>query len=73
MTYAEAIANGYKWHHDAYFAGYVSRKVDVRNQPLKKARGMYRNKDLFYVELPCWHTSRFAIRAYLTPPERSEA
>ena len=69
MTYAEAIKAGFKRHHEAYFQGYVSRKVNEQNQPLKKAGGMYRKKGLYYVELPCWHSSRYAIRLYLTPPE----
>lgn len=63
MTYAEAKNNGYKPADQAYFRGYVSRKVNADYQIVKVAGGS-RNGQL-YVELPCWDSTNYAIRQYL--------
>lgn len=64
MTYDEALKAGYKDGSRRYFRGYVSRKVDIGKQPVKTAGGN-RKGDL-YVELPCFHSSQYAIRQYLS-------
>lgn len=63
MTYDEALRAGYRDGSQRYFRGYVSRKVDIGKQPVKTAGG--NRKDGLYVELPCFHSSLYAIRQYL--------
>lgn len=63
MTLKEAISDGYTLADQAYFRGYVSRKVEADNQPVKVAGG--RRKGDLYVELPCFHSSTYSIRQYL--------
>ena len=70
MTYAEAIATGYKELGTRWQRKYVSRKVDVDSQPLIKPGGKYRRyKDLWYVELPSWASTRYSHRVYLAAPD----
>lgn len=60
MTYAEVKANGWKDGHTAYAKGYISRKVDIDNQPVKQtARGWY------YIEKPAYNTTQYYVRQYL--------
>lgn len=60
MTYAEAKSQGWKDTYTAYARGYVSRKVDTDQQPVKMT-----NSGKYYVELPAWNTSRYCIRQYI--------
>lgn len=61
MTYKEAKAKGYKDGRTAYQRGYVSRKINIENQPvLKSGRGE------LYVLLPNWNSTQYCIRQYLT-------
>ena len=64
MTYGEAKANGWKEADTKYERGYVSRKVDVDQQPVLVAGGS--RKGQLYVKLPCWSTTLFCVRQYLT-------
>lgn len=66
MTYSEALANGYKRAFVSYQKGYVSRKIDPHNQPLIEGKGI--RKGMYYVELPCWISTRYSFRLYLTKP-----
>ena len=60
MTYAEAKKGGYKDSYTAYARGYVSRKVNIDDQPvLMTKRGKY------YVELPNWNSTQYLIRQYI--------
>lgn len=64
MTYDEALKAGYRDGVQRYFRDYVSRKVDIGKQPVKTAGG--RRKGQLYVELPCFLSSQYAIRQYLS-------
>lgn len=64
MTYAEAKKNGYIAADCTYFRGYISRKINADDQLVKVAGGS--RKGQLYVELPCWHSTNYAIRQYLT-------
>ena len=64
MTYDEALKAGYRTVVQRYFRGYVSRKVDIGKQPVKTAKGNRKGQP--YVELPCFHSSQYAIRQYLS-------
>lgn len=63
MTYAETKKNGYVDADCKYFRGYISRKVNEDDQLVKVAGG--RRKGQLYVELPCWHSTNYAVRQYL--------
>ena len=61
MTYKEAKTKGYKDGRTAYQRGYVSRKINIDNQPvLESGRGE------LYVLLPNWNSTQYCIRQYLT-------
>lgn len=64
MTYDEALKAGYRDGAQRYFRGYVSRRVDIGKQSVKTAGG--NRKGQLYVELPCFHSSQYAIRQYLS-------
>lgn len=64
MTYKEAIEAGYKPADMAYQWGYVSRKVNPDEQEVQTAGGSRRGE--LYVLLPCWRSTRYCIRQYLT-------
>lgn len=64
MTYQQAIKAGYKPADTKLQRGYVSRKINVNNQPVIEAGG--RRKGELYVELPSWQSTVYCIRQYLT-------
>lgn len=64
MTYAEAKKNGYTESDCRYFRGYVSRKINPETQTVKTAGGCRAGQ--LYVELPCWESSTYSYRQYLT-------
>lgn len=63
MTFAQAKQTGYTIAFTSYFRGYVSRRIDENLQPVKQGKG--KRKNLLYVELPCFNSSQYALRAYL--------
>ena len=63
-TYKEALAMGYTPTFTSLQRGYVSRKMDTTKAPVKTARGM--RKGLLYVMLPCWTSTQYCVRQYLT-------
>lgn len=67
MTYAEAIAAGYKPTEVTYQRGYVSRKTNVEEQIVMTAGGSKAGK--LYVLLPNWFSTRYCFRQYLTKEE----
>lgn len=67
MTYGEAKQQGYKNGDVKYFQGYISRRVNVNQQPIKTAKGNREGE--LYVELPCWKSTQYAYRQYLIPPK----
>lgn len=64
MTYIEALNNGYKTLDMKLFRGYISRKINKDNQPVKKAGG--NRKGQYYIEIPNWNSTRYSYRLYLT-------
>jgi hypothetical protein len=64
MTYREAIASGYKPVDQTYQRGYISRKIDPNNQVVMVAGG--NRKGDKYILLPCWHSTQYCIRQYIT-------
>lgn len=63
MTYKEAKANGYKVVGSAWTRKYISRKINVDEQPVHEAGG--RRKGLLYVEVPSWKSTQYSTRLYL--------
>lgn len=68
MTYGEAIANGYREKDVAYTRGYLERKTDSYEREVKvvKRSGGGRRKGDLYVEIPCYHSTNYHYRVYLT-------
>lgn len=50
-----------------YQNGYVSRKVDIGKQIVYEAKG--KRKGQFYILEPCFTSSRYCFRHYLTKHE----
>ncbi len=65
MTYAEARNLGYRCGGSTYSRGYVSRRVDIMAQPVKRAGKRGPRSRQLYVELPCYTTTNYHIRQYL--------
>ncbi len=65
MTYAEAIAKGYREGDCKYSRGYVSRLENNSGIPVKRAGKRGTRAGQLYVELPCYHTTQYHIRQYL--------
>lgn len=64
-TLNDYLENG--WHLDGgmtYQRGYVSRKVDIGEQPVLEAKGNRNGQ--FYILVPCHTSSRYCFRHYLT-------
>ncbi len=62
-TYGEAIANGYITADHQYSRGYISRKTDINNQPIKIAGG--KRKGDIYIDIPSYDSTRYHYRTYL--------
>ena len=62
-TYGEALKQGWQKTHAAWQRGYVSRKIDVNNQPIKLAGGFRHGQ--FYVNLPSWGATQYCLRQYI--------
>lgn len=67
MTYADALKMGYKVKSAmAFQSGYVSRKNFVKeNAVCHKPGGMYKNRDMLYILVPCYFSTRYCWRLYL--------
>lgn len=63
MTYAEAKEKGYVPSDSTYQRGYISRKIDTMQQPVKTAGG--NRKGQLYVLLPCYTSTQYCFRQYL--------
>ena len=63
MTYGNALAAGYVNADRQWQRGYLSRKINVMEQPVVVAGG-YRKGDL-YVLLPTRQSTQYCIRQYL--------
>lgn len=64
MTVREAHEQGYRDWDISYFRGYVSRKTNTDNQPVKVAGG--RRKGQLYYEAPSFLSTKYALRVYIT-------
>lgn len=60
MTYAEALAAGYKVVRVAFARGYVSRKTNMDEQPVMESK-----RCGLYVDAPCWKSTTYHYRYYL--------
>ncbi len=69
MTYIEAIANGYTNGRVTYSRGYISRKIDKYEQPVKQSP---KTKE-YYVEWPAYNTTNYHLRQYLVNPRPMRA
>ena len=63
MTFKEALNSGYRLADRQYFRGYVSRKVNIGDQPVLIAGGSRKGEP--YVEMPNWRSTTYSIRQYL--------
>lgn len=64
-TLNDYLAKGYRLDGDMmYQTGYVSRKVDLGNQIVCTAGG--RRKGEPYILRPCFKSTRYCFRHYLT-------
>ena len=63
-TYEDALAQGYTNSFTSLQRGYVSRKMDAATAPVMVASG--NRKGQLYVILPCWQSSQYCIRQYLS-------
>lgn len=69
MTYGEALDMGYRMGDIKYQRGYVSRRVDVLEQPVKEAGGS--RKGELYVLIPNRYSTNYCYRQYLVPRKKS--
>lgn len=60
MTFREALEQGYLPVRTAMERGYVSRKVDVMEQPVLESRRCGK-----YIQAPLYDTSRYFARIYI--------
>jgi hypothetical protein len=63
MTYQEALQYRAKKLDTTWTRGYISRKMDTRNQPVIAAGGG--RKGQHYVVLPSYGSTRYCVRQYL--------
>lgn len=64
MTFKEALNSGYRLADQRWFLGYVSRKVNIDDQPVLIAGGSRKGEP--YVELPNWRSTRFLSSASIS-------
>lgn len=62
MTRKELIEQGFKSYYIRYTKGYVSRKANTDLLPAKWSE----RKKMWYVNMPCWESSRYCYREYFT-------
>lgn len=63
-TLKDAYDAGYKITETKHVRGYLSRRIDDYEQPVKIAGGI--RKGQLYVELPSFASSTYHYRCYLT-------
>lgn len=63
-TYQDAINQGYHTADTTYQRGYISRKADPMQQPIRIAGGS--RKGQLYILLPSAQSTQYCIRQYLT-------
>lgn len=68
MTVDDALHSGYQIGDSTYQRGYVSRKINVMQQPVQVAGGSRAGE--LYFDGPCYHSTRYHYRTYLIPTHR---
>ena len=61
MTYRDALDMGYKPVRRALERGYISRKVDIMNQPVLESKRCGK-----YIQAPLFDTSKYFARIYIS-------
>lgn len=61
MTYREALDMGYKPIRRALEHGYISRKVDIMNQPVLESKSCGK-----YIQAPLFDTNHYFARIYIS-------
>lgn len=64
MNLKEALEQGYKMADMKYQRGYVSRKTNREEQKVQVAGGS--RKGQLYVLVPCFESTQYCYRLYLT-------
>lgn len=62
-TLNEALNQGYRMADTTYQRGYISRKVNMYDQPVKVAGGSRRGQ--LYIEAPCSTSTQYSYRIYI--------
>lgn len=63
-TYEEAKAQGYSVAFLRYQRGYISRNTNINKATVMVAGGS--RKGMLYVLVPCWQSTQYCQRMYLT-------
>lgn len=63
-TYEEAKTQGYSIAFLRYQRGYISRNTNIDKAPVMVAGGA--RKGMLYVLVPCWKSTQYCQRMYLT-------
>ena len=58
---------GWEEYRDAWTRGYVSRKTNIEDQPVKvSGRG-----EVYYIS-PSWRSTTYSVRVYMRPGEKTK-
>ena len=67
-TWGEAKKLGWQVTDVASAFGYISRKIDVEEQPLKQSlKGPHKGQ--WYYDSPSFNSNKYHDRVYVAPPE----
>ena len=62
-TLLDALDQGYRMSDTTFQRGYISRKINMYDQPVKVAGGSRRGQ--LYIEAPCSTSTQYSYRIYL--------
>lgn len=68
LTYKQAIENGWKILDEKLQRKYVSRKLNLDDQPILKVAGTAHRGGEYYVEVPSQSNGQYSIRRYMQEP-----
>lgn len=71
LTYKQAIENGWKILDEKLQRKYVSRKLNLDDQPILQVTGNAHRSGEYYVEVPSQSNGYYSTRRYLNPPTAS--
>lgn len=63
MNYKQAQDQGYYIYRTAWQKKYISRKININDQPVLIAGGNCKGE--LYIEGPCWISTQYSFRHYL--------